>query len=100
MKIGDIVLVKALIRPEYTIDNYRKLVREEFDSPKEMIYTGYTFRQEGIYVGGGRPHYNPFGLEDYYEPPYLSVEKTVKVLRVKEHERCNDRFAFIEDVLK
>ena len=97
MKIGDEVIVKALVKPEYTIENYRQLIRIEFDNPKKMIYTGYTFRQEGVYVGGGRPFYSPFSMDDY-EPPYLSVDKTIKVLRVKEHERCNDRFALVEDV--
>jgi hypothetical protein len=88
MKIGDRVLVRALVKSIYE-DKYRKLIREEFDVPKEMIYTGYTFRQEGRHVGGR------YG--SYFEPPYLSVEKTIKVIRVKEHERHNEKFAFPED---
>jgi len=96
MKIGDKVLVKALVEPVY-VDNNRTLIKKELDPPKEMIYTGYTFRQEGTYMGG-KGVYGRFGYYDDYEPPYLSVEKTTKVLRVKENERCNDKFAFEEDV--
>ena len=96
MKIGDKVLVTALVKPEYVDESQRKLIRVEFDTPAEMIYTGYTFRQEGIYHGG-RQYGSYFGRYDF-EPPYLLVEKTIKVLRVKEHERCNDKFALVEDV--
>lgn len=97
MKIGDKVLVKALVHPEYIEDNKRKLVRIELDTPEEMIYTGYTFRQEGTYHGG-RQYGSYFGYDYDAEPPYLQVEKTIKVLRVKKTERSNDRFALVEDV--
>jgi len=96
MKIGDEVIVKALVEPVY-VDNNRTLIRKELDPPKKMIYTGYTYRQEGTYMGG-KGIYGRFGFYDDYEPPYLSVEKTIKVLRVKESERSNDKFAFVEDV--
>jgi len=95
MKIGDRVLVKALVEPVY-VEKYRTLTRVELNPPKEMIYTGYTFRQEGKHCGG-RPYGSYYGTIDY-DPPYLSVDKTIKVLRVKENERCNDKFAFAEDV--
>ena len=98
MKIGDRVLVSALVKPEYVDENQRKLIREVFDKPKEMIYTGYTFRQEGRYQGG-RHFSRSYLLGPFdYDPPYLSVEKTIRVLRVKEYERSNDKFALVEDV--
>ncbi len=96
MKIGSKVLVKALAEPRYIDGENRKLVRAPFSAPKEMYYTGYTFRCEGKYHDSTvRSHFH--GTQDF-DSAYLAVTKTIKVARVKTNERENDKFCLMEDL--
>ena len=95
--IGDKVEVRALVEAKYDDADYRRLIRKCFFKPRTMFYVGYTFKQEGMYrEAKPQSHYGGYG--DEFDPPYLEVQRTMKVVRVKQGPRSNDQFALFEDV--
>ena len=101
MKIGTKIKIKAYAFPtlEPIKDNspptyYRKYIPLKTRSPMIGYYTGYTYKQEGIYT----PPYYPSKDGDYQLDGSLTQIKPLKLARFKLHERQNDRFAFFEDI--
>lgn len=94
MEIGTRLRVHAIVDPYYTPDGYRHIGKKWLKPPEWGWYVGYTFKQEGKYVEGYRV--NLWGGDDDV-PPHLKVSKTIKVYRVRFHERGVEHYCFPED---
>lgn len=94
--IGDLVKVLAVAEPFYNEKKKRIWISKPLKESKLGTYVGYTFKLEGEYVPAGSaspPNY------DNSEPAYLSISRTVRLLRIKFTERSNDVFCFESDVI-
>jgi len=99
-KMGDKVLVESVALPDYDANNIRKWIQRKLDKEVEAYYVGFSYKQEGKY--SPPTNYSSYGYESYggFEPGYLKVTNTIKLLRIKFRENGNDRFVFPEDIRK
>ncbi len=96
-KIGDVILVSAIVTPKYDHVKTRFLEQEFFNEPKKAWYVGFTFKQTGEYSTGSTNNSSYFEPPDY-GPPYLINRKDHKVFRIRFSERGKEFYCLPEHV--